>query len=403
MAAEKKALHVEVAEKLIEALKAGTAPWQKPWNSKGLPAFFQLPYNAVTGNRYQGINTLSLIMSGRSDPRWMTFKQADDNGWQIKKGSKNTSIQYIKLYEQRTKRDEQGKVVKDENGNSVKITVKLNRPIITTFAVFNAEQVNGIPELVMPDISTLGWQPLERAEQLLKNSGADIQHIAGNRAFYSPFRDNITMPLKQQFDEPGKYYATALHELGHWTGHESRLDRSLLNKFGTKEYAREELRAEIASLLIGDELRIGHDPSQHTAYVESWIGILTDHPFEIHSAAADAEKIYTYLLDLERKRNMELIAFAGDKKVSNHLLTENDHISYNGTIFKVNESLKNGRLKMEDLGSGQQFILKREDLLYKNLLEAKQRKPEVLTIASLIPEKPENLEPEIENHYQLKR
>jgi antirestriction protein ArdC len=402
MAADKKALHVEVAEKLIEALKAGTAPWQKPWNNKGLPAF-QLPYNAVTGNRYQGINTLSLIMSGRSDPRWMTFKQADDSGWQVSKGSKSTAIQYIKLYEQRTKRDEQGKVVKDDKGNPVKITVKLNRPMITNFAVFNAEQVNGIPELVMPDISTLGWQPLERAEQLIKNSGADIKHIAGNRAFYSPFKDSITLPLKQQFDEPGKYYATALHELGHWTGHESRLDRSLLNKFGTKEYAREELRAEIASLLIGDELRIGHDPSQHTAYVDSWISILTDHPFEIHSAAADAEKIYTYLLDLERKRNMELTAFADDKKVSNHLLTANDHISYNGTIFKVNESLKNGRLKMEDLGSGQQFILSRGDLLYKNLLGAKQQKPELLTIESLTQAYSETPETGTANHYQLKR
>jgi antirestriction protein ArdC len=402
MAADKKALHVEVAEKLIEALKAGTAPWQKPWNSKGLPAF-QLPYNAVTGNRYQGINTLSLIMSGRNDPRWMTYKQADDNGWQVSKGSKSTAIQYIKMYEERTKRDEQGKVVKDKNGETVKVRVKLDRPIITSFAVFNAEQVNGIPELVLPDISSLGWEPLQRAEQLIKSSGADIQHIPGNRAFYSPFKDSITLPLKQQFDEPGKYYATALHELGHWTGHESRLDRSLLNKFGTKDYAREELRAEIASLLIGDELRIGHDPSQHTSYVESWISILTDHPFEIHSAAADAEKIFTYLLDLERKRNVELTAFADDKKVSSHLLTEKDHISYNGTIFKVNENLKNGRLKMEDLGSGQQFILSREDLLYKNLLEAKQQKPEVLTIESLNTVDSEISEIEVNNNYQLKR
>jgi antirestriction protein ArdC len=402
MAADKKALHVEVAEKLIEALKAGTAPWQKPWNSKGLPAF-QLPYNAVTGNRYQGINTLSLIMSGRDDPRWMTFKQADDSGWQVSKGSKSTAIQYIKLYEQRTKRDEQGKVVKDEKGNPVKVTVKLNRPIITGAAVFNAEQIHGIPELVKPDISTLGWEPLRRAEQLIKKSGADILHIAGNRAFYSPFKDSITLPLKQQFDEPGKYYATALHELGHWTGHESRLDRSLINRFGTQEYAREELRAEIASLLIGNELRIGHDPGQHTAYVDSWIGILKDHPFEIHSAAADAEKINTYLLDLERKRNMELTTFADDKKVSNHLLTENDHISYNGSIFKVHENLKNGRLKMEDLGSGQHFILSREDLLYKNLLEAKQQNPELLTVESLTPtysETPGNGAP---NYYQLKR
>jgi antirestriction protein ArdC len=402
MATDKKALHVEVAEKLIEALKAGTAPWQRPWNSKGLPSF-ELPYNPVTGNRYQGINTLALIMSGRYDPRWMTFKQASDSDWQVRKGSKSTAIQYIKLFKQRTKRDEHGKVVTDEKGNPAKITVKLNRPIIVGAAVFNAEQIDGIPELTRPDIATLGWEPLERAEQLLKTSGADIHHITGNRAFYSPFSDSITLPQKQQFDEPGKYYATALHELGHWTGHQSRLDRKLINSFGTPDYAREELRAEIASLLIGDELRIGHDPGQHTAYVESWISILQDHPFEIHSAAADAEKIYTYLIDLERKRNMELTAFFDDKKISNHLLTENDHISYNGTIFKVNENIKNGRLKMEDLGSGQQFILSREDMLYKNLLEAKQQKAEVLTIASVNPEYTDISEPEMNNRYQLKR
>lgn len=401
MSTDKKALHVEVAEKLIEALKAGTAPWQKPWNSNGLPSF-ELPYNAVSGNRYQGINTLSLIMSGRGDPRWMTFKQASDNGWQVRKGSKSTGIQYIKLFEQRTKRDEQGKEVRDEKGEPVKINVKLNRPIIVGAAVFNAEQIDGIPELVRPDISTLGWQPLERAEHLIDNSGANIQHTAGNQAFYSPVHDSITLPLRQQFDEPGKYYATALHELGHWTGHQSRLDRSLINRFGTQEYAREELRAEIASLLIGNELRIGHDPGQHTAYVESWISILKDHPFEIHSAAADAEKIYTYLIDLERKRNIDLTVFAEDKKVSNHLLTANDHISYNGTIFKVNDILKNGRLKMEDLGSGQQFILSREDLLYKNLLEAKQRKSEALTIASVTTEYMA-AETEITNHYHFKR
>lgn len=402
MAADKRPLHVEVAEKLIEALKAGTAPWQKPWNSKGLPAF-QLPYNAVSGNRYQGINTLSLMMSGRSDPRWMTFKQASDNGWQVRKGSKSAAIQYVKLYEQRTKRDEQGKVIMDDKGNPVKVTVKLSRPIITGAAVFNAEQVDGIPQLTRPDMSTLGWQPLDRAEELIKNSGAIIHLIAGNEAFYSPLSDSITIPLKEQFDEPGKFYATALHELSHWTGHQSRLDRSLINRFGTQEYAREELRAEIASLLIGNELRIGHDPGQHTAYVESWISILTDHPFEIHSAAADAEKIYTYLLDLERKRSMELTAFAEDKKVAHHLLTENDHISYNGTIFKVKETLKDGRLKMEDLGSGQHFILSRKDVLYNNLLAAKRQKPEILTVEAIIPEYPDLSEPDVNSHYQIKR
>ncbi len=383
MASDKKALHVEVAEKLIEALKAGTAPWQKPWNSNGLPSF-QLPYNAVTGNRYQGINTLSLIMSGRNDPRWLTFKQASDQGWQVRKGSKATGIQFIKLTELRTKRDDQGKVVKDDKGNPVKITVKLGRPVITSAAVFNAEQIDGIPELVKPDLSKLGWEPLERAERLLQNSAANIQHVAGNRAFYSPATDGITLPLREQFDEPGKYYATALHELGHWTGHSSRLDRSLMNTFGTPNYAREELRAEIASMLIGDEIRIGHDPGQHAAYVENWISILQDHPFEIHSAAADAEKIYTYLSDLERKRSIELSVFADSKKLAQHFLANHDQISYNGTIYQVNESLKNNRFKMEDLGSGQQFILRKDDLLYKNLLQAKQQQPPVLSVSEAV-------------------
>jgi len=333
----------------------------------------------------------------------MTYNQANDSGWQVKKGSKATAIQYIKLFEERVKRDESGRVLKDEHGKPLKITAKLDRPIIIGASVFNAEQVDGIQPLARPDMSTLGWEPLERAEQLLRLSGANISHVAGDRAFYSPLRDRITLPLQQQFDEPGKYYATALHELGHWTGHPGRLDRSLLNSFGTQEYAREELRAEIASMLIGDELKIGHDPGQHTAYVDSWISILQDHPFEILSAAADAEKILTYLLDIERKRQMEMTAFAEDQKVARQLLVTGDHISYNDTIYKVNESLKNGRFKMEDLGTGQQFILRRDDILYGNLLEAKQNQSAVLTIGAVYPEHAEAKEPEMPAHYHLKR
>ena len=216
MADQKKALHVEVAERLIEALRAGTAPWQKPWNSAGLPAF-ELPYNAISGNRYQGINTLSLIMAGQEDPRWMTFKQTSDHGWQVRKGSRSTAIQYVKLYEQRTKRDEQGKIVKDEKGNPVKVTVKLNRPVIVGAAVFNAAQIDGVPELVKPVLPDLMWKPLERADQLIQNSGAKIHHVAGDHAFYHALTDRITLPLKRQCDERARYYATALHELGHFS------------------------------------------------------------------------------------------------------------------------------------------------------------------------------------------
>lgn len=365
MAVEKaKALHVQVAEKLIEQLKAGTAPWQKPWSSDSLPAF-ELPYNVQTGNRYKGINTLMLLLAEREDPRWMTFKQAAASDWQVKKGEKGTMIQFVKTADQQTKRDEKGWPVLNEHGQPLKISIKLAKPIITTAWVFNAEQLSGIPPLERTDINSLGWNPLERAENLIKRSGAVIHHIPGDRAFYSPITDQITMPLREQFDAPDKYYATILHELGHWTGHTDRLDRSVMNRFGTEDYAREELRAEIASLLIGQELRIGHDPGQHAAYVESWIKVLQEAPFEIHNAAADAEKIFNYLAAFERKQDLK-----AETNVK-HLLV-GDEIPYKNTLYKVQEHLKQGRLRIEDQSNANNFILSRSDGLYSSLLNVKQ-------------------------------
>lgn len=372
-----KALHIQVAEKLIEQLKVGTAPWQKPWSSGGLPAF-ELPYNVQTGNRYKGINTLMLLLAERDDPRWMTFKQAAASEWQVKKGEKGTMIQFVKTSDQQSKRDEKGKPVLNEQGQPIKITIKLAKPIITTAWVFNAEQINGIPTLEKTDLKTLNWDPLERAENLLERSGAAIYHRAGDRASYSPLTDQITMPLREQFDTPDKYYATVLHELGHWTGHADRLDRSIMNRFGSEEYAREELRAEIASLLIGQELRIGHDPGQHAAYVDNWIKILQETPFEIHSAAADAEKIFNYLTGLEQKREINTVESVQTETnpiqigTYSKYLSMGDEIPYSDTVYKVQGHLKQGRLRMEDQGNGNTFILSRSDGLYNSLLNAKQ-------------------------------
>jgi hypothetical protein len=146
------------------------------------------------------------------------------------------------------------------------------------------------------------WDPIERAEGILTAFfGADIHHNGGSRAFYRPLTDSIHLPDKGQFPTAENYYATALHELGHWSGHEDRLNRDLVHPFGSEGYAKEELRAEIASMILGDELGIGHDPSQHAAYVGSWIKALKDDPMEIFRAAADAEKIQTYVLGLELK------------------------------------------------------------------------------------------------------
>lgn len=378
MAKKNKApLHVQVAEKLIEQLKAGTAPWQKPWSLDGLPEF-ELPYNTISGKRYRGINVFSLLNAGYEDPRWVTFKQAADNGWQVRRGEKASLVQFIKTNGLVPKKDEQGKPVLDEMGKPVKVRVRFDRPIISTAWVFNARQVDGMPERKVPKLSDLAWDPLKRAESLIKATKADITHKAGDRAYYNSRLDHIVMPEKAQFGSPDRYYATILHELGHWTGHTSRLDRKLGNGFGTEEYAREELRAEIASMIIGQELRIGHDPGQHAAYVDSWVSILEKTPFEIHAASADAERIFNYLIAFEQKRAVSVKAANEDITTAERAsaagkpeLVMGDEIPYNDTVYRVQGRLKQGRLRIEDMQSGNMFALSLKDGLYRSLVAAK--------------------------------
>ncbi len=291
----KKPFHEVVAEKLIEQLKAGTAPWQKPWAAG---EFGSMPMNPTTGNRYKGINSLQLMMQGHSDPRWMTYNQANALDAQVRKGEKSTMIQYWKFSEERIKKED-GKPVLDAKGNKVKETVLLERPKCFHAYVFNAEQIDGLPAITRKEQT---WDAVERAEHILQASGARITHAAGDRAFYRSSTDSITMPERSQFPSADNYYATALHELGHWTGHPSRLDRDLSHPFGSEGYAKEELRAEISSMILGNELGIGHDPGQHVAYVGSWIKALQEDPLEIFRAAADAEKIQAFVLAFEQKQ-----------------------------------------------------------------------------------------------------
>lgn len=287
-----------MVETLIEQLKAGTAPWQKPWDP-GDPNV-HLPMNPATGRRYRGINVLYLMAQGRSDSRWMTYRQAAAMGAQVRRGEKGTPVQYWKFREEQDLLDDKGRPVFDAQGKRVKETVILERPRVFFATVFNAEQIDGLPPL--PPRNEQSWDAVERADNLLKASGARITHAAGNLAFYRPSSDSITLPERGQFDSAERYYVKALHELGHWTGHASRLDRDLANPFGSEGYAREELRAEIASMILGDELGIGHDPGQHAAYVGSWIRVLRDDPLEVFRAAADAEKIHGYVMAFEHQR-----------------------------------------------------------------------------------------------------
>lgn len=300
----KKPFHEIVAEKLIEQLKQGTAPWQKPWQPGEAGGI--VPMNPTTENRYKGINAMWLMAQGYSDQRWMTYKQAQDIGAQVRKGEKGTGIQYWKFTEEQSLRDDHGKPVINAEGEKVKQTVRLERPRAFFATVFNAEQIDGLPPLQPKVEAEQTWKAQERAENILVASGAVIRHGEADRAFYRPSTDSIHLPDKGQFPSADNYYATALHELGHWTGHSSRLDRDLMGGFGSASYAKEELRAEIASMILGDELGIGHDPGQHVAYVGSWIKSLQEDPLEIFRAASDAEKIQGYVLGLEQAREQSL-------------------------------------------------------------------------------------------------
>jgi putative DNA primase/helicase len=282
-------------------LEQGTAPWQRPWEPGASGSF--VPFNPITGKRYKGINALQLMSQERDDQRWLTYKQAEGLGYQVRKGERGTGIQYWKFTEEQLKKDEQGKVILDNAGNPLKVVVKLERPRVFYATVFNAEQIDGVPPLPKKEQA---WDAIERAEAILAASGAVIHYNAGGRAYYRPSSDSIHLPEKNQFSSADKFYATALHELGHASGHPSRLDRDLAHPFGSEGYAKEELRAEIASMLLGDTLGIGHDPSQHAAYVGSWIKVLKDDPLEIFRAAADAERIHFYVLGLEQNREQQL-------------------------------------------------------------------------------------------------
>ncbi|MCW3476236.1 zincin-like metallopeptidase domain-containing protein [Limobrevibacterium gyesilva] len=293
----------QVAGALVEQLKQGTAPWQKPW----APGERFMPYNPTTGNEYHGMNAVWLMSRaephGYADARWMTYRQAQDQNAQVRKGEKGTAIQFWKWQGLESVSDADGKPVLDESGEPVRRVVRYERPCVWAAVVFNAAQIDGLPPEPARPVPA-EWERHKRADAILTRSGATIRHVPGDRAFYRLAEDAITLPERSQFRSGDRYYATALHELGHWTGHPSRLNRDMAHPFGSEGYAREELRAEIASLMLGERLGIGHDPGQHAAYVASWIRVLGSDPRELFRAAADAERIMRHIraFEIEQER-----------------------------------------------------------------------------------------------------
>lgn len=288
-----------IVNEVVELLESGKKlDWSMGWSRQNLK-----PHNPVSGTQYQGGNRLRLawaaIINEYQDPRWCTFNQAKAQGWQIKKGSKGVLCESF-IFEREVKDlDENGNVKRDENGDIVYKTEKLEKPIRTTFTLFNASQIHGIPQLVAPTPQSKQVQ-LDVAKDFIASSDCPITYAAQERAFYSLGLDRITVPPKEFFKDEESFLATVTHEMGHSTGHKKRLDRDMSGDFGSMSYAKEELVAELCSMFTQSNLDIelkGEHFENHAAYLQSWISILKDDPNELFIAAEKASKAADYLYD----------------------------------------------------------------------------------------------------------
>ena len=284
--APKRSLYDEVTAQIIAQLEEGIFPWVKPWNAGN--AVTGLPRNAISGRCYSGINILILwgavIDGGYPSQDWLTFRQALAAGGCVRKGEKGKTICYADRF---TPDDERQKEGEGDAPRSI--------PFLKRFTVFNAAQCDGLPERLTAEPAPLPDRELhDQAEALIAATEADFR-TGGTKAFYNVGADYVQIPPQPAFTHQIDYYRTALHELGHWTGHKTRLGRDQSGNFGTALYAREELCAELASAFLCAAL--GIVPTvRHADYLGSWLAVLRQDSRAIFKAASQASKAADYLL-----------------------------------------------------------------------------------------------------------
>jgi antirestriction protein ArdC len=277
-AAAKIDVYTIVTDKIVAALESGTNPWECPWSKDSL-----LPANITTDKAYRGINVLLLwaeaMGQGYQSSKWLTFNQAKKVGGAVQKGAKSSLVTFFKFVKK-----------EDENGDE-KIM-----PVLRYYRVFNSEQVDGLnyPETVLLSEA----ERLQNVEDTIATFDAQIRH-GGHRACYQPLTDIVTLPPFASFKAPEGYYATAFHELVHWTGHESRLNRDLTGRFGDESYAMEELIAELGAAFTCARLGMTYQ-TQHADYIHSWIRVLKNDKYAIFTAARHATQACDHLLGLDQ-------------------------------------------------------------------------------------------------------
>jgi antirestriction protein ArdC len=282
----KKDIYTEVTNKIIAALEKNIAPWVQPWSSNNTSS---LPRNAVSNQHYRGINIILLwdacMSKGYKSSGWMTYKQAEALGSNVKKGEKGTEIIfYKKLQVNETLTD-----IEEATEKQVTVTI----PMLKSFSVFNSEQIENLPKTFT---EAAQHETLSDIDNVIENTGAVIRH-GGASAFFNPSQDYIAMPHQADFKSTPDYYATLLHELSHWTGHHSRLDRlASIKRFGDEAYAMEELIAELSAAFLCAELGV-KGKLQHENYIAHWLKVLREDKKAIFTAAAKASNAAEYIIN----------------------------------------------------------------------------------------------------------
>ncbi|MEX2495413.1 MAG: zincin-like metallopeptidase domain-containing protein [Woeseia sp.] len=289
---DRTSLYQEITHKIIAELEVGRVPWVQPWGTASAKAPLAMPQNASTQRRYSGINVLILwgavIERGFTGQSWLTFRQALGLGGNVRKGERGTTVVYADRF---TPDDERRRAA--ETGETPGAI-----PFLKRFTVFNTDQCEGLPEAVAAIAPPPAPRTLEpRVEALIAATGIDFR-IGGNRAFYDPSADYVQVPPPQAYFEPINWHRTALHELGHASGHRSRLDRDLSGSFGSKKYAFEELIAEVTAAFCCASLSIA-PTVRHADYIGSWLDVLREDDRAIVRAASAASKAADYILGFE--------------------------------------------------------------------------------------------------------
>ena len=276
----------KVTDAIINAIEQGVGTWRMPWHTSGRYAFS--PINVTSKKPYRGINTVCLWAAAQSKGyergEWATYQQWQEQGAQVRKGEKATTVVFWKFAN--STESETGDDSPPKSGSRLLFT--------RGYAVFNAAQVDGYmptadPDMPMPD-------RMDHADTFFTNIGAVVKH-GGNQAFYAPATDHIQMPPFGAFCEGVAYYSTLAHEHTHWTAHTARCNRQLGKRFGDNAYAAEELIAELGAAFTCAHLELSTEPREdHAQYIASWLKVLRADPRAIFTAASKAQQATDWLV-----------------------------------------------------------------------------------------------------------